>query len=54
MCSILGESIFFRSLKLRKTSMETLFMMLKSLFNYSLNLSFTNLFLFYVCKIFEV
>jgi hypothetical protein len=30
--------------------METLFMMLKSLFSYSLNLSFTNLLLFYVCK----
>jgi hypothetical protein len=51
MCSILGESIFFRSLKLRKTLMETLFMMLKSLFSYFLNLSFINLFLFYVCKI---
>ncbi len=51
MCSILGESFFFRSLKLRKTSMATLLMVLKSLFRYSLNLSFTNLLLFYVCKI---
>jgi hypothetical protein len=51
MCSILCDSFFLRSLKLRKTSTATLFMMLKSLFNYFLNLSFTNLLLFYVCKI---